>query len=248
MAILQRKSHVPASTSRDINALILKEHRTLAERFALAQSALVRAGTGKLCEQLYCLRASVARSLFLPGDLAGAEVDFINEVVRTEFFTRDSNRHRVVLAPEAAHLCEPRIGHGAILERYRRRAMGRAALHVLLEHVKGLAWEDRFNLAEALRRRESQDPEWLKKLIAAHLRRRPFFWQLFPGALTLRFKQLFALPGLKKLTHLPAACAGFFLTLAACADARRLWRRRMLPPATAAQSGELAPASRARAA
>src|ERR1044072_457408 len=109
MSILERRPPAAASTSREVNALILKERRTRAERFSLAETALTRAGPGKLCDQLYCLRAPMARSLFLPHDLAGAETDFIDEAVRTEYFTRGPNAHRIVAAPEAAHLCPPRV-------------------------------------------------------------------------------------------------------------------------------------------
>jgi hypothetical protein len=225
MAILERKAHVPASTDREINALILKERRTWAERIALGESALIQVDRGKLCERLYCLRAAVARSLFLPRDLAGAETEFINDIVSTEFFTRDANPHRVIVAPEAAHLYAPPVQRRDVVEREKRRAIGRAALHVLLEHLKTLSWEERNNLGDTLHRLEARDPDWLKKMIAVHLRRRPFFWQLFPHALTLRLRQLFALPGVKKLTHLRAMVAATTAMMMACFGARRSLRR-----------------------
>lgn len=246
MAVLERRPHVPASTDRQVSALILKERPTLAERFQLAHWSLARAGRGRLGEQLYCLRAGVARSIFLPRDLAGAEVDFIGELVRTEFLTRDASPRRVAQPVDAAHLGAAR-GEKPLLERYRQRALGRVALHVLLQHVQSLSWHDRLHLGETLRRAEARDPDWLKKLIAAHLRRRPFFWPLSPGLLTLRFRQLGALPGVKKLTHLPAACAGAFLTLVAGAGVRRLWCGPGQPVTQPHQAGELAPASRSRA-
>lgn len=235
-AILGRKPHVPASTSREVNALILKERRTRAERSSLAETALTRAGSGKLCDQLYCLRAPVARSLFLPHDLADAETDFIDEAVRTEYFTRDSNPHRIVAAPEAAHLCAPRVQRHEKMERLTRRAIARTVLHVLSGYLKTLSWHDRLNLADTLRRNETRDPDWLKKLLAAHLRRRPFFWQLFPGLMTLRFKQLMTLRGWKRLTHLPAACAFSAATMLACAGARRVLSQNIAQHLEAAQS------------
>jgi hypothetical protein len=50
------------------------------------------------------------------------------------------------------------------------------------------------------------------------------FWQLFPGLVTFRFRRLWKLRGLKRLTHLPAACAGFVVTMLACARAHRALR------------------------
>jgi hypothetical protein len=246
MAVLDRRPHVPAATGREVNALALKEHRSWSERFSVAQTALRSANKGSLCEQLYCLRTPVARALFLPADLDGAEADFITQVVRTEFFTRDSNPQRIARPPEVAHLFETGGQNRSLIERQRQRALARAALHVLLEHLKTLSWDERLNLGDTLRRHEAGDPDWLKKLVASHLRWRPFFWPLFPGAFTLRFKQLLALPGVKKLTLLPAACAGSFLTLVACATARRVWRRRVVPAAVVSQPGPLATTTRTR--
>jgi len=245
LAILERRPRASASTARELPTLMLKERLSLRERWAIAQSALRGAGAVRLSERLYCLRANVARNLFLPADLAAADVDFINEAVRTESFTREPSASRVLLAPEAAYLCAPRLASPGLAQQ-RRRAIGRAALHVLVDYVKALSWDDRINLCDTLRRHEARDPEWLEKLIARHLSRKPFCWQLFPGVLTLRFRQLLALPGAKKLTHLPAACASSLLTLVACATARRAWRGHVPAAPAAAQPGPLAATSRTR--
>lgn len=227
MATLERKLHVPASTGRQCKDLIFKEPKTLRERISLATSTMSGGEEGKICGQLYCLRANVARNLFLPRDLGATEDGFIKEMVCTDFLTRPSDPARVALAPDAAHIFEAYVTPRDVLNNQKRQMIGQTAVHVLVEYLKTLSWHDRVNLAETLRRHESADPEWLKKLIAAHLRRRRFFWQLFPGILTFRFKRLWKLRGLRKLTHLPAACAGFVITLVACARASRTLRRGM---------------------
>jgi hypothetical protein len=128
-----------------------------------------------------------------------------------------------------------------VVEREQRHAIGRTALHVLLEYLKTLSWDERNNLGDTLRRCESRDPDWLKKLIAAHLRHRPFFWQLFPHAVTLRIRQLFALPGVKKLTHVRAMVAATTAMVLACFGARRsLWRSVKQYLAPAKQPGAVA--------
>ena len=48
---------------------------------------------------------------------------------------------------------------------------------------------------------------------------------LFPGVLTFRFERWWKMPGLKRLTHFPAAAAGFVVTLIACARAQRHFQR-----------------------
>jgi len=81
------------------------------------------------------------------------------------------------------------------------------------------------NLAETLQDLEKHDPGWLKRLIAEHLVQAKHFWRLFPGILTFRFERLAKLRGLKRLIHLPAATAGFVVTMAACWQAWKFLRR-----------------------
>jgi hypothetical protein len=51
------------------------------------------------------------------------------------------------------------------------------------------------------------------------------FWQLFPGLLGFRWKRLAKMHGRKRLTHFPAAAAGFVITLMACWQASSFLRR-----------------------
>jgi hypothetical protein len=51
------------------------------------------------------------------------------------------------------------------------------------------------------------------------------FWRLFPGILGFRWKRLAKMRGRRRLTHFPAAAAGFVITLLACWQAQRFLRR-----------------------
>jgi hypothetical protein len=224
MAVLERNSAVPASTGRQCKDLIFKERKTLRERLSLATSAMSGGEPGKICGQLYCLRADVARNLFLPRDVGATEDGFIKEMVCTNFLTQPSDPARIVLAPDAVHIFEAYVEPRVVLNNQKRQMMGQASIHVLIEYLKSLPVAERRNLGETLRRHEMRDPDWLKKLIVAHLQRNPGFWRMFPGILTFRFKRLLKQPGLRKLTHAPAALAGFAVTLLACARASRALR------------------------
>jgi glycosyltransferase involved in cell wall biosynthesis len=227
MGVLERRPQVPASTGRQCKDLIFKEHKTLLERVSLAASSLSGGENGKICGQLYCLRANVARNLFIPRDLGATEDGFIKEMVCTDFLTRESDPGRILLAPDAAHIFEAYVKPHEILNNQKRQMIGQTAVHVLVEHLKSLSWQEKSNLADTLRRLESRDPDWFKKLIAAHLERRRYFWQLFPGILTFRFKRLMKLPGVRKVTHAPAAVVGWLVMLLACARASRALRAGM---------------------
>jgi hypothetical protein len=93
-----------------------------------------------------------------------------------------------------------------------------------VEYLSSLPLENRSRLAHTLRELEDRDPDWLKRLIEAHLARRPHFWQLFPDLLSFRWRRLGQLRGLKRITHFPAAAAGFCLTLIASWRAARFLR------------------------
>ena len=228
MSVLERRPHVPASTGRQCQSLLFKERQSWRERLSLAASAMGGGERGRLCGQLYCLRATVARNIFLPRDLGAGEEGFIREIVCTEFLSRMDDPARVAPAPDAAHIVETAIDPLEVLQEAQRQMIGRTALHVLLEHLKTLRWQEQVNLAETLRRYEAQDPSWLKRLLARHLRRR-FFWQLFPGVLSFRFQRLWRMPGLGKLTHAPAAIARWLVALRASVRAAGALRAELTP-------------------
>lgn len=227
VAILERNPQIPASTGRQCKDLIFKARKTLAERVSLATSTMGGGERGMICGQLYCLRTEVARNLFIPRDLGATEDGFIKTMVCTSFLTRESDPGRVVLASEAVHVFQAYVKPREVLNNQKRQMIGQTVVHVLVEYLRTRPVAERINLADTLRRLETQDPDWLKRLLAAHLKRQRHFWRLFPGILTFRFKRCWQLPGVRKLTHLPAACAGFAVTLVACARAQRTLRHGM---------------------
>jgi hypothetical protein len=103
--------------------------------------------------------------------------------------------------------------------------IGQATVHVIIDYLMTLPAGERAQLAATLQRLEAHDPDWLKKLIDAHVARTRFFWRLFPGILGFRWRRLGQMHGLKRLTHFPAALAGFGVTLIACWQAARFLRR-----------------------
>jgi hypothetical protein len=91
--------------------------------------------------------------------------------------------------------------------------------------MKGLPEAERAHLAKTLRRNDEMDPDWLKRLIEAHVARTRHFWQLFPGILAFRWARLRRMHGLRRVTHFPAFAAGFVVTMVACWNASRFLHR-----------------------
>ena len=224
MAALEGKPGLGAASGRQVKDILFKERKTLRDRISLATSSMSSTSPGMICGQLYCLRAAIARNIYLPRGLGAVEDGFIKAAVCTDFFTREDDPWRVALAPNAAHIFEAYVDFGDVLNNQKRQMIGQATVHVLVNYLRSLPLEDRRALAETLRRHDREDPDWLKKLVHAHVRSHRRFWQLFPGALTFRFRRLWKMEGWRKVTHLPATLAGFGVTCIAAFRAHRVMR------------------------
>ncbi|HEY6167777.1 MAG TPA: glycosyltransferase family 2 protein [Verrucomicrobiae bacterium] len=218
---LAQDAEANVAVDRPLKDISLKVGKSLWERISLAASELTQAGDAQLTGQLYCIRAAVARNIHLPRDLL-VEDGFIQSIVCTDYLTRERWPRRVVRATNASHVYEAYTSLRDILRNQKRQMIGQTIVHLLVDdHLKRLPLPERLDLAETLRRRDNSDPAWLKRLIADHLHRTRYFWRLFPGILSFRFKRLSKIQGVKKLLCLPAALGGFFVTLVACWMARR---------------------------
>jgi hypothetical protein len=130
-----------------------------------------------------------------------------------------------VVAPKASHIFQAYVSLPDILNNQKRQMIGQTIVHLLVDReLKQLPREQKLNLAETLRARDASDPDWLKLLIAEHMRRTRHGWQLFPNLLTSRFQRLKGLRGAKRITHLPVALAGLSVTLLASHRAYRALR------------------------
>jgi glycosyltransferase involved in cell wall biosynthesis len=210
------------STDTPVKDIALKPRRTLMERVSLAASRMTQSAAAQLTGQLYCIRANVARNIYLPADLAACEDGFIKSIACTYFLTHEVRPRNIVVAANASHIFEAYVSLRDILNNQKRQMIGQTIVHLLVDReLKHLPFEQKLNLGETLRSREAADPNWLKMLIAEHMRRTRHFWQLFPNLLSSRFQRLRGLRGIKRITHLPVAFAGFAVSLLA---ARRAYR------------------------
>lgn len=215
LRLLEGNPSVNISTDAPIKNIAFKKKKSLIEKISLATTGMTETIPGALCAQLYCVRASVGRNLYWPKDLTANDDGFFKAAVCTDFFSKPSNSGRIVPAPGAAHIYEAYVGIPEILNNQKRQMIGQTAVYVLVEHLKELSVEERLDLANTLLRLEKSDPQWLRKKINAHLSRARFFWRIFPDVLTFRFRRWSRMKGPRKIAHLPAALAGFCVTLLA---------------------------------
>jgi hypothetical protein len=154
--------------------------------------------------------------LYLPRDLGACEDGFLKAVACTDFFTHEILPKRIRIVPDAEHTFEAYTSPVAVLRNQKRQIIGQTILHILLDdHFPKLTMQERMRLGETLKCKEQADRFWIKQLIAEHLKRTHFFWQLYPGLLTVRWKRLKNLSPWKRMICFPAAAGSVVVAFVA---------------------------------
>lgn len=217
LAALLHHPEAVIAVDRPLKDISFKTQPSVLERISLATSAMTRASASQLTGQLYCIRATAARNIYLPRDLAACEDGFIKTVICTDFLTRPASPARIMQANDASHVFEAYASIGDILKNQKRQMIGQTIVHVLVDKfLKRVNLSQRPHLGELICDLESTDPTWLKRLIHEHIRMTNHCWQLFPGILRSRFRPLARMRGMRRALYLPVALIGFFVTLISC--------------------------------
>jgi len=207
LAVLDQDPRANVSVDRPCKDIGLKPRKSLRDMLWLSASQTTLTAPAQLCAQLYCIRAEMARKIYLPKDLAACEDGFIKALICTDILSHEVWPERIRAAEGAAHTFEAYTSPLAILRNQKRQILGQTIVHILVDqYLPGLPGA-REDMGELLRRKDIEDPSWLKRLIAEHLRRIRFFWRLYPGLLSLRFKRLGQLSPVKRWLCFPATVA-----------------------------------------
>jgi glycosyltransferase involved in cell wall biosynthesis len=225
VAELESNPHLGGASDCPCKNIANRAHPSARERLSLAMSDMTGTIEGRLNGMLYCLRAPIARNFYQPRDLGATDDGFFKAAICTDFFCSPSDPSKVVSVRGATHLYEPYLSLRDVLNNQKRQMIGQTTVFVIVEHLKTLPASERANLGATIRLKEARDPDWLKRLIVVHAGRSRAFWRLFPGILSFRWRRLAKMRGRRRLTHLPAATAGFLITLVACWQASRFLRR-----------------------
>lgn len=162
----------------------------------------------------------------MPLDLTSCDDGLIKALVCTDFGLAASNPGRIAQLSNVSHSFDAYVTASEVLRNQKRQMMAQSFLHLLLDNfLPNLSASERTNWSGVIERLEREDPNWLRVMMADHLKRNPRFWNLFPDVLTFRYKRLKRLPFLKKLRYLPTAFIGFCVTLLASWMAARALRK-----------------------
>jgi hypothetical protein len=205
-----REAHI--AVDRPCKDILFKQRKTIWDRLSLAASRLTSVAEGQLCGQLYCIRAEIARKIYLPKDLAACEDGFIKTLVCTDILTKPVCSRRIRLAAGAEHTFAAYAMPADLVRNQKRQIMGQTIVHILVDgYLKGLPRSEREQLAETLQRNDRLDPLWLKRLIDQHLRQTRFWWHLYPGLGNGALRRLKRVRLWERVACLPAAMAASLL-------------------------------------
>ena len=218
MAVISAGDHL-----KDIE---FKPNKSLWDRISLATSRMTEMCDAQFSGQLYCIKAPVARNMYLPKDLVACEDGFLKVIACTYFLTRQPCDSRILETDNASHIFQAYTSPADIIKNQKRQMIGQTIVHLLVDqHLKNWSLEKKLNFAETLGEQEQTDPLWLKRLVGEHMRRTKYFWRLFPGILTYRFQLWWQTKGIKKLLYLPATLVGFVVSVISSWMAWRFLRR-----------------------
>jgi glycosyltransferase involved in cell wall biosynthesis len=203
--------------------IAVRHEKRWRDHMSVSASEMTLSSEAQLCGQLYCIRAKLARNIYLPQHLSACEDGFIKALVCTDFVTGPIRPERIRLAPGAAHTFEAYTNPLAIFKNQKRQIMGQTIVHILVDqYFPTLPVIDRLRMAKTLKQKDTTDPTWLQRLVERHLRSKRFFWRLYPHLLTHHLNQWRRISGTRRVAALPAMAAKWAVTLFAAAAAHRL--------------------------
>lgn len=226
---LEQHALAQVAVGEPVKDIALKRSPTLRERISLATSRLTQGSGPQLTGQLYAIRASTARRIRLPRDLAACEDGFIKNIVCTDFLLKETESNRLLRVPGASHVFEAYLTAGQILRNQKRQMIGQTFVHLLLDrYLPALCAREGLSLADAIRKLDEEDPQWLRRIVRYHVGETRHFWQLFPGVCTFRYQRWALRPAGEKLRYFPAMVVGSVVTALSSWMAWRSLRRGLL--------------------
>lgn len=226
---LEQNPQAQLAAGVPIKDIALKPNPSLRERISLATSRLTAGSGPQLTGQLYAIRAATARRIRLPRDLAACEDGFIKNVVCTDFLLKETESARLLRVEGASHVFEAYLGAGAILRNQKRQMIGQTFVHLLLDrYLPALCQREGLSLAEAIKKLDVEDPQWLRRIVLYHVGETKHFWDLFPGVCTFRYHRWANRPAGERLRYFPAMVVGSIVTAVSAWLAWRSLRRGLL--------------------
>lgn len=198
--------HAEVSTDLPQKHLLFKARKTVRDHLSLAIARVTQTAPAQLTGQLYCARGALLRRIYMPIGLI-VEDGFLKQMVCTHLFTQRSDPSRVIRAPHASHVFEAYFRIADVFNNQRRQQIGHCVYTYLRDFIQAASGRDAGLLIAENNRR---DPDWFRKVIRQRVEQSGW-WVMYPGAFSVRFRRLRALPFRQAILQLPVASAAFLL-------------------------------------
>lgn len=195
-----------------------KEHKSAADRLSIGATSLRRGMKGMFAGCLYCGRAEVIRSMYLPTVLMGEDA-FVRAMIVTEGFTKKDNPDLVIRDHEAQVIFDPYMKPSEVVRNKTRRVLGLSINAIIYDKL----WAESSPSKPAgalMRELQEQDPQWSQKLVKDSFASRGF-WAVPRHFIYKQFLQLKHHPLKSRLKLLPVAIATLPLNALAVIKANR---------------------------
>ena len=81
----------------------------------------------------YCIRADIARNIYLPKDLVACEDGLIRALACSEFLSHEVDPTRLIRVPNASHVFEAYTSPSDVIKNQKRQIIGQTIVHIIVD-------------------------------------------------------------------------------------------------------------------
>lgn len=204
---LENKAEVWVATDTPVKDIAIKEKKGLMERLSVQASSPSK---HSICGQLYCGRASVLRSIWMPPGLP-VEDGFLRAMVITSCFTSPEVFERVDRVPNASHSFQAYTDILSLIRHENRLVVGSTINSFLYSYL----WANCNKHQDAgllIKHNNEKNSLWLRQLIE-QAKEEKGWWLIPKGFYFRRFRNLQNYSLMKAIFKFPFAVIAFFVDL-----------------------------------
>lgn len=209
---------VKAVSGWPVKDTVLKEHKSIIDRFSLKVSSQTPA-PNSVNGSLYIARAEALRKIWLPVPTPG-EDGFLSAMIHTEGFSEPAKPERIQRADWPTHFFEAHSVSG-FFQHERRMTIGTTVNGWICEKL----WADNHSthVGNLIREWNEQDPSWVGRLVSGKVRGKS--WALPPRLLTWRLYNLRDVGFARAVGRAPFSLLATVLNVWPCIQANRALKR-----------------------
>lgn len=212
--LLEQDPCCSAVTGHPVKSIALKTNKNFLDRISLQVSEQSRAPRS-INGQFYCIKSHEVRKIYLPAKNF-AEDGFLNAMIHTDGFSKESDPRRVNQVESATHYYEPASGFG-IFHHERRVTIGTIVNRWIFEYF----WDQKseVNIGKHIAKWNVDNPNWVDDIVSRNVGNKR--WVVPTAMLFWRMPDRKILSNTMYMRRLPVAMAATAFTILVCWAANR---------------------------